>query len=54
MDIEEQCGEPFTDKRDKIIVWTSVVGIVWKLFLMPFGNNAVACVFSVSSVFVLK
>ena len=32
----ERCGEPFTDKRDKIIVRTSVVGIVTNVLLAAF------------------
>ena len=36
MDTDEQCGEPFTDKRDKIIVRTSVVGIVTNVLLAAF------------------
>ena len=36
MSIDEQCGEPFTDKRDKIIVRTSVVGIMTNVLLAAF------------------
>ena len=36
MGMNEQCGEPFTDKRDRIIVRTSVVGIVTNVLLAAF------------------
>lgn len=32
----ERCGEPFTDKRDRIIIRTSVVGIVTNVLLAVF------------------
>ena len=36
MDSDKQCGEPFTDKRDKIIVRTSVIGIATNVLLAAF------------------
>ena len=36
MSTDKQCGEPFTDARDKIIVRTSVIGIVTNVLLAAF------------------
>ena len=36
MDIDERCGEPFTDRRDRIIVRTSVIGIATNVLLAAF------------------
>ena len=50
MDTRERCGEIFTDKRDKIIVRTSVVGIVTNVLLAAFkaavglASNSIAVV----------
>ena len=50
MDSDKQCGEPFTDKRDKIIVRTSAVGIMTNVLLAAFkaavglASNSIAVV----------
>jgi cation diffusion facilitator family transporter len=36
MGIDEKCGKPFTDKRDRIIVRTSVIGIMTNVLLAAF------------------